>query len=51
VDGLPLFCAAANGACSYASFPCVPGVPQTIRARGAGLGEGFYSVDLEPAAP
>ena len=51
VDGLPLFCAAANGTCSYASFPCVPGIPQTIRARGTGLGEGFYSVDLDPPAP
>jgi hypothetical protein len=51
VDSLPLYCAAANGTCSYASFPCVPGVPQTIRARGTGLGEGFLSVDLEAAAP
>jgi hypothetical protein len=51
VDGLPLFCAPANGTCSYASFPCVPGIPQAVRARGAGLGEGFYSVDLEPLAP
>jgi len=51
VDGLPLFCAAAGGACSYASFPCVPGIPQSIRARGSGFGDGFYSVDLEPGAP
>ena len=51
VDGLPLFCAAANGTCSYESFPCVPGIPQTIRARGTGLGDGFYSVDLDPPAP
>jgi hypothetical protein len=51
VDGLPLFCAAASGTCSYASFPCVPGIPQTIRARGTGLGDGFYSVDLEPLTP
>ena len=45
LDGLPIYCAAVNRQCGYSTFPCVPGIAQSVHARGAKLQDGFYSTE------
>lgn len=41
---LTLYCASINDQCSYAAFPCVPGIPQNVRPRGLDFQDGFYTL-------
>jgi hypothetical protein len=51
LEGLPFYCASIDKQCGYSAFPCVPGLPRSVRARGPSLQDGFYSTELEPQAP
>jgi hypothetical protein len=51
VDELTLYCVADEGTCSYEAFPCVPGIPRSVHARGDRFQDGFYSTIVEAPSP